>query len=500
MPTTSTQPPGREPSRETLDRLYALWLISTLLIALLVVVMTLLGSGRLRLHARRISEQAVAIERLRDDLARTRQELMELQAPLADTTPASQSPPDPVEEEREEKPIYADEPPETDAARPVTTDDDRVAVLLDAALRPSDEFGYELEDPDAADQALREGLDNTGDKSWSGKTWSRLAIVARLLDRDGPAETFAGQAIAANVFPRAYYELSARKLLAQGRALEVVVFANRIVLAKPGDPVAALLLADAFRIQGDLLAADITLDDLADGIMLSVHDKLRLGRIFVALTHWQRLDALLASFVDVPDAVLPRLNFLRAVLAIQQDRMPEALAILDNLLAEHPDDYDFRTWRGVALLAARQFQAAREALSHARDYPDRPLAWYWRGMLELRAGNPDQAVPFFEHALTASQRYAPAWEALGTIALNRGDLPTALQNLENAVVANPRRGSTHFLIAIIHAKTLQPSATADALRTAFRCDPALLDDARQTEVIRRLFTDEELDALTQSEP
>jgi tetratricopeptide (TPR) repeat protein len=284
-------------------------------------------------------------------------------------------------------------------------------------------------------------------------------------------------------------------MLAQGRATEAIVFAGRLRAERPDNPRAALLLAEAYCLQPDLAAADAVVETLDRGQDLSPSLKLRLGRLLVALERWNRLEALLNSFGEVRPEDLSQLNFLRAVLAIQRNRLAEALAIFDNLLAEHPEDYDIRTWRGVALLAARQFQAARQALAHSRAFPGRPEAWYWRGMLELRAGNDDEAVTFFEHALAASQRYAPAWEALGTIALNRGDLPTAVQNLQNAVAANPRRASTHFLLSIVHAKTLQPTATADALRTALRLDPSLLEQAQQTEVIGRLFTPEELEAL-----
>ena len=495
MPTNSTPPSAGGPSPETLARLYALWMISSLLLVLLVVVLSLLGSGRLRLHARRISEQTEAIEQLRDDLSRTRRELAELKAIPPVGTPAVQAPATPTARQPEDEAVPAAEPAQPTPAAPVITADPAIVALLDTALRPSAEIGYELADPEAADRALREGLENTGGQLWSGETWARLALVARLLDRDGPADMFALKATAANEFPWEYYQLSAQRMLTQGRAAEAIVFAARLRANRPDDPRAALLLAEAYRLQSDLAAADVAVEMLNSGQALGKPLKLRLGRLFVALERWERLEALLSSFGEVAQADLPQLNFLRAVLAIQRERLVEALAILDNLLAEHPGDYEFRTWRGVALLSARQFEAAREALAHTGEHPDRPQAWYWRGVLELRAGNPDEAVPFFQRALAASGRYAPAWEALGTVALNRGDLPTAMQNLEHAVAANPRRASTHFLIAIVHAKMLQPSATADALRSAFRFDPTLLEQAGQTEVIRRLFTEEELNAL-----
>lgn len=506
MSTVPSPPPARRPSNGTVERLYVLWLVSSLLLVLLVVIVALLATGQLRRQAQRISEHSQAIDSLRDDLSQISQELRNVQAALPYTVPQLRTPPTPVDEARQPAQPIEEEPPGPQAAPPAlaSPDDGAINALLQAALRPSDDLPFELADPAAAEEALRVGQDGLSHTSWAGQTWARLAVLARLLDRDLAAETFAYRAAAANVFPQAYYELSVRKLLDRQQAAEAIVFARRLVDGRPADPKGVLLLAEAHGMHDDLAAADEAIETLATIERLSLPGKLRLGRLLVALERWERLGALLDSLGEVPQPYWPRLNFLRAVLAIQRGQLAEAYAILDNLLAEPQtppqallaaDDYELRTWRGVALVYARQFEAAREALAHAQEYPERPQAWYWRGMLELHAGNADQAIPFLQYALAASQRFAPAWEALGTIALNHDDLPTALQNLSNAASYGPPRASTHLLLAILHAKASRPSETAEALRTAFGLDPSLLETARQTEVITRLFSEDQLAAL-----
>ncbi len=529
MSTTSPPPPSQEPSTGMFERLYVLWIVSSLMLVLLVVIVTVLGSGRLRRHAERISQQSQAIERLREELSQTRRELLDLKKLSQNygTGVAPVSPPprsaraQPMPPSSADQPLVSEQPvrdgqPESPASR---VPEHAIKALLQSAIRRGNEGLDELGDRPTAEEALRLGLDAVGGAAWSGETWARLAALARLLDRDVPAETFAANARADKQFPRAYYELSARRRLAQGRAPEAIVFARLLLAGRPHDPAGALLLAEGYRLKQDPAAADVALEDLRNVERLSLADKLRLARCFVALERWERLDALLASLgnvggtapraVAVPEAASAQVNYLRAVLAIQRGQLPEALAILDNLLSEPrpsasgqpapglpaPDDYELRTWRGVALLYAQQFQAAREALAVSEKYPDRPEAWYWLGVLELRAGNTDQAVPYLEHALAASYGFAPAWEALGTLALNQGDLATALEHLTKAVNANPRRASSHFLLAIIHAKASRPAEAAEALRTAFRLGPSLLETAKQTEVISRMFSADELDAL-----
>ncbi|MFQ5806399.1 MAG: tetratricopeptide repeat protein [Phycisphaerae bacterium] len=508
---TTPPPPSRRPSTGMVERLYVLWVVSSLLLVLLVVVVTLFGSGQLRRHAARISEQSQAIDQLRDDLSLTRRELENLKATVAYAAPAPRAPPIAPEEPRGPTQLTEDEPlaPQPAPTATVAPDDDAINALLNSALRESDDMPYELADRAAAEGALWEGLAGAGRTAWSGQTWARLAVVACLLDRDEPAKVFAASTQALNEIPYAYYEISARKLLAKGRGTEAIVFARRLAASRPSAPQAALLLAEACRLNGHLAAADVALEKLDNIEPLSSADKLRLGRLFVALERWNRLDALLGSLDEVPQPALPQLNHLRAVLAIQQGRLPEALAILDNLLTEqpeggagvspaYPDDYELRTWRGVVLLYAGQFRAAREALAHAQEHRDRPEAWYWRGVLENRAGNPDEAIRCLDHALAASHDFAPAWEALGLIALNRGDLPTALLNLTNAVNVNPRRPSAHFLLALSHAKASRPRETLEALRRAFHLDPSLLEAARQAGVITRMFSEDELAALARA--
>lgn len=516
MPTNPTPPIAPRPPGNLVERLYVLWITSSLLLVLLAAVLTLLGSGQLRRHARRIAEQAQAIGALREELSTVRQDLANLEAaasrpPVPTLAPGAPSAPAQTAEA---------EPSESQAPED-SVDERGISALLRDALSQGEDLPYEIADRAAAEEALRQALRSIGRAAWSGKTWARLAVLAGLLDRDRSAEVFAYAAAEAGELPDGYYELTARKLLDQGKVTDALVFAKRLAAGRPGDPRGVSLLAEVQRVRGDLGAVATALTKLQNTEQLPPAAMLRLGRLFVALEDWNRLDALLTRVGDVPQALLQPLNGLRARLAIHQGRLPEALAILDNLLAERAagshgplargeggtgtqpvrapllalDDYDLRTWRGVALMEAGQFLAAREALAHVAEHPGRPEGWYWRGVLELRAGNAEAAIECLDRALAASHGFAPAWEALGTIALNRGQVATALQNLSNAADANPSRASTHFLLAVVHAKASRPKETVESLRTAFRLDQSLLEAAKKTEVIRQLLSDNELEAL-----
>lgn len=480
------------------DRLCAISLMSSLLIVLLVIVLSLLGLRYLRQHAEKITDQDRTIEQLQSDLDELREELATRppRRPRQDRQPTPVTP-QPDTGNSPVTPTTVPEPAPTAAAAPEKVPavaDSVIDGLLSRAMRTGETPPYELADQTAAQEALRVGLRDAATATWSGETWAGLAVLAHLQGRDAPAEMFALRAEGARTSPYAFYELSALARLAENRIDEAITFGQRMVNARPDDPRGRLLLAGAQRRNGDLAAVDETLAEITNTQRLTLPEKLKFGRLLLITERWARLDALLATINQVPAGESAEVNFLRAVLAIQRGRLPEALAILDNLLAESPGEYRLLMWRGVALLDAGQLEAARETLAETEQQADRPEGWYWRGMVELQAGNAAAAISMFQHALAASQRFAPAWEALGTIALNRGDLQTAMQNVTNALAANSRRAPAHFLVAIIHAKASRTEETAGALRTAFALDPSLLEVAEQTPVITAILSQ---DALAQ---
>ena len=502
------QPPGRT-HPVLVERLYVLWLGSSLLLLLLVVVVTLVSRGHLVRHAETLAQHDAELHKLRSELIATRAELAATRAALADLSQQVRSAAQarPPQDDRAVTRELRSHLPEASAPKEPAANADSEAMitaLLDAALRTADGGASELADPTAAQAALEEALRNSTRDSWAAEVWGRLAVAARLLGRGDVADVFADRAAHAGAFPRDYYELSARHLLGSGAAAEAAVFARRLAADPEAKMIGLLLLADAELAMDDTAAAVSALDALVEPERLSLADRLHLGHQLGRLELWERLDALVAGLDELPAPARPMANYLRAILAIHHERYAEGLAILDDLAAgladsaaafPLPNSYDVQVWRGAALAKARQFQAAREALACAQEHPERPEAWYWLGYNELAASNEDEAIACLQQALAASARFAPAWEVLGTIALNHGDAAGARQNLQNAVRACPWRASSHLLLALAHARLAHRDEAAEALRAAFRLDATLLATAQQTPVITKMFSANQLEAL-----
>lgn len=373
--------------------------------------------------------------------------------------------------------------------------------------------------------ALLEGAGaRLAESDWSAETWARLGILGRLLGRGPLAESFARKARSLGDPAVVYDEVSLRVMLLRGEAQAALPYAERLRGARPESPTVRVLSAAAYLGAKQPAKAAALIEGFSSYTSLSLRDRLLLGRVYVSLGWWVRLDEVLATVAKPPVDLEAERSFLYALSLLQgEGREAEALAVLKYLADvvpldrepvpttqrsvamvgglpdPHPDLYEIRTWQGVALMNARQFEAAREILDTAvKTDSSRPAAWYWRGMVELRALRFDAARVFLENALATAADYAPAWEALAMVALQgegREDLSAALAHIERALEHNPRRASAQFLCALIHAKASRREAAAAALEAAFSLRPAYLDEALQAPVFQRLFSASQLRAL-----
>jgi tetratricopeptide (TPR) repeat protein len=300
-----------------------------------------------------------------------------------------------------------------------------------------------------------------------------------------------------------------RELLASGRTHEALPAATELMQRSDGAPTARVLLAAASLANDDPGAAAEALAEWPDTAALAVYDRLVLARVWMNLEAWDRLATALQPVREVPPTLQPEHSFLVAVSLARVGRTVEALALLDALAAPTeapgaatvwpapaPSRYEIEVWRGVALALARKADAARDVLRSAAELdPGRPEAQYQLGLLEARAGRPEIATAHLKNAVAASERFAPAWEAWAVLELDGGQVNPALEHVGRAVTINPRRASAHFLTAIAYAKLSRETQAAEALRAAAHLDPHYLEQAKQTEVLLRLFTPAEMEAL-----
>ncbi len=470
---------------DALERLYLYWIVSTVLLALLVLVPVLLLNGQMRRQERRLEARIVALEARLDPgsgsvSSRPSSTTRAVSGPSASKRVPSTQPTTPTRTSGE-----VDESRST-VGRALMQD-------LRAALQETEFEPLALVQPELAERALQQvrsaGPDNL---KLDAQTWVLLAIAALELEQEFAADDYARRAAADGAALTAYYRAFARRMVAAGRTVEAEPYIQRL-LEQDGLRAEATLL-DARRLidQHDAAAADELIETLDLGTLL-LSDRLRLGKLMVRLERWDWLEALLGTVPAGPGTLAPARDFLQAVLYVAKGQTTEGSAILDLLGADadrlsaalgFPDRYDRTLWQGVAKVSERQFEAARTLLdSAARLDSARPYARYWLGVIEMQRGKPEEAGRELTRALAAMADYAPAWELLSTITYAQDNYAEALAHAQRAVDGNARRPSAHFLVALAAAQLDEIDLARRTLREAIALDPSYYDTARDAEVL-----------------
>ncbi len=487
MAAPDRRPPRTQP-RDALEKLYVYCAGGAILLALGLLVVSFLTTGRM--------------EQLARELADVSDRLSRLEARSGAAAPSERGPaPRPREGQAASRP-QRPAPQRTPATQPhsapaAEADDfsrDRAARMYERAVEePLGELPR-LRDDRAARELLA-AADDEPIANLDPMVCRMLALTGRLLRDDDRATRYAERAARLGVDLGDYHELTARQALGMSMPSAALAAVRDLARSPRRASLAALLGAQAFLAQRQPAEARAALAQIGPSAALAVDDRLALCGVQTALEDWSGLATTLGSLGSVPAALTDARDFFRAVALTVSERYAEAVAVLDVLLESQPESYDAHLWRGVALLRARQPEAARQGLARAtRIAAGRPEAWYWLGVLEVDEGTSDGAA-FFHNALAASTRFAPAWEALATQALNGDELHTATENARRAVESDPGRPSAQFLLAICEARANRRDEAARALKIAFHLDPTLLEQAQRVEAIATLFTPADLAAL-----
>jgi tetratricopeptide (TPR) repeat protein len=91
------------------------------------------------------------------------------------------------------------------------------------------------------------------------------------------------------------------------------------------------------------------------------------------------------------------------------------------------------------------------------------------------AGQPAQAMPYYEQALAKDPEYLPALRSLGGSQLRAGQLAEARATLERAVKGHPRDGLSWLELARVHRQAGRPAEAAAAARAAAGAEPELVE-------------------------
>ncbi|MFO1248721.1 MAG: tetratricopeptide repeat protein [Alphaproteobacteria bacterium] len=133
------------------------------------------------------------------------------------------------------------------------------------------------------------------------------------------------------------------------------------------------------------------------------------------------------------------------IVHLQQGRAAEALAVLDLLTIDNPDNADLITQRGQALVDLGRHQEAMAAFDRALAIrPGNALSLLYRGNLLLESGAPDAALTAYEQLLQVAPGYDEAWFRHGAALWHLERFEGALASYQRALAINPGRFGAAF--------------------------------------------------------
>lgn len=143
-------------------------------------------------------------------------------------------------------------------------------------------------------------------------------------------------------------------------------------------------------------------------------------------------------------------RYLVATVMLQQKQFTPASHILEDYVAQRPQDAKAFLALGMAYLSLLRYSEARTALERSLQLdPNLAEAEYQLGLLEGQQGNRQAAQEHWERAVALKPDHAPALFSLGTVYVEAGDLPKAQSAFERSLAADPNNMKTEYNLALV---------------------------------------------------
>lgn len=164
----------------------------------------------------------------------------------------------------------------------------------------------------------------------------------------------------------------------------------------------------------------------------------------LCLSRLNRIDQAIETYEKIPrdSAYYYSARVALAYLLVKVSRGGDALAMLDLLEQDNPDDADILRARATVLSELGRYEQAEEALQRARKLqPDDTDVIYSLAMLYERTGRWQEAIEMMEKILEQNPNDANALNFIGyTLADHESDLPRAEKLLARAMELQPYNG------------------------------------------------------------
>jgi tetratricopeptide (TPR) repeat protein len=143
-------------------------------------------------------------------------------------------------------------------------------------------------------------------------------------------------------------------------------------------------------------------------------------------------------------------RYLVSTVMIQQQQYVPASHILEDYVAQRPQEAKAYLGLGMAYLALLRYSDAQKALDRALQLdPTLAEAEYQLGLLESQQGRRQEARQHWERAVQLKPDHAAALFSLGTLFMESGDLIQAQSAFERSAAADPSNMKTEYNLSLV---------------------------------------------------
>lgn len=187
----------------------------------------------------------------------------------------------------------------------------------------------------------------------------------------------------------------------------------------------------------------------------------------------QQLEAALEALAPIESgARLPEVQGVRALLWLDRGDTTRASAEAESALKADPDQHEGGIVRGTVALWSQRVGEATAAFERVlAKHPHSGRAWLGMGQTVMLRGDVPSARALLERASVDMPDHIGTWHALAWCQLLEGDLAGAKRSFDKAFVLDRTFGETHGGFALVHALRFERKEAEESIKRATRLDP-----------------------------
>jgi tetratricopeptide (TPR) repeat protein len=246
---------------------------------------------------------------------------------------------------------------------------------------------------------------------------------------------------------RVYY-LQGRALAQEGNAPAAQASFRQALAADPKSIETLLAMAQMFALEkkhADSMAmlqkARTLSPDSREVLRHFIVEAMQAGQNDKALQAAQELQAKSSEPAD---------QYLVASVMVQQKQYLSASHILEDYVAQHPEDARAYLGLGIAYLNLLRYPEARQALERSLQLkPDLAEAEFQSGLLASQEGRRQDTLRHWQRAVELQPQHAQALFSLGTVYLEAGQLAEAETAFTRSLASDPGNMKTEYNLALV---------------------------------------------------